>query len=71
LNDVCIQSHTTHQNIIVELVIISFAINTELGTNYKFDELQTPCEHVAQGLHVSLGKTSPALIHPSTLEKRN
>jgi len=39
LNDVCIQSHTTHQNIIVELVIISFAINTELGTNYKFDEL--------------------------------
>jgi hypothetical protein len=40
LNDVCIQSHTIHQNIIVELVIISFAINTELRTNYKFDELQ-------------------------------
>ncbi len=68
LNNACIWSHTTHQNVIVEFLIISRPINTKFGTNYKFDEFQNdwiPCEHVAQGPHVSLGKTSPTLLHPS------
>jgi hypothetical protein len=66
-------THHTPKTQIIELAGTTFITNIMLGTNEKSDKIQngpTPCEHVTQNLHVTLGEAPPTFIHLSKPQKR-